>query len=226
MLDPLFTEAWVHAPGGHTVLGRALHPLCALDLLQLEVIGSPFLLDGGRIEAADLILAVWILSNPHPADGSLGNLEPPADWVQSLAGTVDLKAECDRLVKYIEDYYSLPEIMRDVADNPMTPYGCPWMLGKVVTVARHLHVPLREAWTMPIGPLIWYCAALEEMTIEGSRVVGPDLRADMQAAKTAFKKMGREPDETDEAYAARVGVTVQQLRVMTLTGQKTKAAHG
>ena len=38
MLDPLFSEAWVHRPVAHVVLGRKLHPFCALDLLALQII--------------------------------------------------------------------------------------------------------------------------------------------------------------------------------------------
>jgi len=224
MLDPLFNEAWVHAPKGHTVLGRALHPLCALDLLELEAINSPFLLDGARIEVPHLLLAVWILSNPHPEDGSLGNLEPSEDWIKSLAGTVNLEKECGRMVAYIEDYHSLPEVMRDIAEKPRTPSGCPWMLSKVITICRYLHVPLRDAWLMPIGQLVWYCAALEEMQNEGTQIVGAELRADMEKAKTAFKIMARQDGESDQAYAARLGVSAAQLSVMLTTGVKTK--HG
>lgn len=225
MLDPLFSEAWIHAPGGHRVLGRQLHPLCALDLLALEAINSPFLVDGARAEASDLVLAIWILSNDHPRDCTVGRLELDAAgkvWLESIAQPIDLASECPKVVIYFEDYWSLPEMMRTIADNPLTPYGAPWMLRHVETVCRRLHVPLYEAWTMGIGQLIWHCCSIEESENEESRIVGPAMRDRLAAAKDSYKVTDRINGETDDQFAARLGVPVASLRAM-LASHKRKA---
>lgn len=219
MLDPLFSEAWCHAAGGHTVLGRRLHPLCALDLLALEAVNSPFLVDNEsvKVEVADLLLAIWILSNDHPKDCTIANLELNDDgqkWMKAIAGTIDMERDCPVIVSHFKDYWSLPEMMRTIAENPLTPTGSPWMLSRVIMVCRTLHVPLYEAWTMGIGQLIWYCCSIEEQDNSDSRIVGPSMREQLELAKDAYKIHTPAEGESEEAFAKRLGLTVEQLREM------------
>lgn len=225
MLDPLFSEAFVHAPSGHTILGRKLHPLCAMDLLVLEALASPFLLDGAEAVLSDLLLAVWILSNDHPRDCTVGTLELNADgkaWVASLEGKIDLERDCEAVGTFFKDYFSLPEMMRTVADNPLTPAGAPWMLRHVLMVVRQLHIPLYEAWTMGIGQLIWYCCAIEEMDNEDSRIVGPSMRAQLAAAKDSFQVLKPENGETEQQFADRIGLPLADVQIMLAQGKGKK----
>ena len=227
MLDPRFSEAFVHRPGGHTILGRTLHPLCALDMLALEAINCPFLVDGGRVEIADLVLAVWILSNPHNPDCTVSHLELDADgeaWLDKITPTIDMKEDCARMQKYIEDYWSLPEMMRTIAENPLTPYGCPWMMSRVITVCRAIGVSWFEGWTMGIGQLIWICCSIEEMDNSDSRIVSPEIRAMLDAAKNSHKVYTQKAGESDEDFAARIGIPVENARIL-MRGRRA-AKHG
>lgn len=214
MIDARCLEAFVHAPGGHTILGRKLHPLCALDLLSLEAVNSPVLLDGGKISPADLILAVWIFSNDYPLDCTIESLEPPVEWVKSLVATIDMARDCVALKKHFDDHFALPEVMRDIAGKPMTPRGTPWMMSHVLAIVRHLHVTLYDAWTMSFGQLAWYSCAIEEMDDPEVRIIGPELREQMEAAKNAKVMYTKGADESDSDFAKRVGITVDMLHAM------------
>lgn len=207
-LDPLFLEAFTHRPGGHVILGRKLHALCALDLLALEAVCSPFLFDGAKCEVADLILAVWLLSNPPADDLQVHHLElddAGREWLKSLAGQIDLERDCKAVSDYMADFYSPPEMMRNVATNALTAMGAPWMLGIVVTVCGKLGVSLRDAWLMPIGNLLWYRCSIEEQETE-SRIISPDLRAELDRAKNNGKIMQMEPGELLADFAKRTGI--------------------
>lgn len=223
MLDPLFQEAFCHAPRGHTVLGRKLHPLCAFDLLTLETINSPFLLDDGTAEIADLVLAVWILSNSIPEDLCIGNLElgdAGKQWLESIRGEIDPVRDCAAVETYIKDYYSLPEIMAQIAKNPITATGAPWMLSTVISVCHYIHISERRAWTMGIGQLIWYRASISELENPDARIVSPELREHMNANAKGPKVFQMQPGETLAEFAARVGISEQQAAFMLHNGGK------
>lgn len=216
MLDPVFLEAFTHRPGGHVVLGRALHPLSALDLLALEAVNSPFLYDKAECQVAHLILAVWILSNPHADDLTVGHLELSEDgkkWLASLEGKIDLDRDCKAVVAYMADYYSLPQMFRQVAATPVTALGSPWMLSTVVTVAAKLHLPLREAWTMGIGQLFWYRASIEEHESD-ARIISPAMREEMSKAEGASKSFTLGIGETLQEFSKRTGIPEYDAAVL------------
>lgn len=228
MLDPVYLEAWTHRPGGHTVLGRKLHPLSALDLLALEAVNSPFLYDGAKCELSHLILAVWILSNPHESDLTVGNLELNAEgqkWLDSLSAkprwwqrkksrlSIDMDRDTKAVVAYMADYYSLPEMYRHSASTPITALGSPWMLSTVVYVASKLHLPLREAWTMGIGQLFWYRCSIEEQETE-SRVISPERRAEMEKAGENSKSFTLGIGETLAEFSRRTGISEGDAAVL------------
>lgn len=223
MLDPLFREAFCHSPQGHTVLGRKLHPFCAFDLLSLEAIDSPFLEPDGKCEVHDLLLCVWILSNPIPEDLTIGNLELGAagkTWVKSVTKTIDMKRDCGLVMTYFSDYHSPPEIMADkeLNPNPLSALGAPWMVSTVIGVCRHLHLPLRTAWTMGVGQLLWYRAALMEMDDPEKRIVSLALREEMKAAAQPQTVYKMEPGETLDTFAARVHLSPEVAAMLLHQG--------
>lgn len=225
MLDPLFREAFCHSAQGHTVLGRKLHPLCAFDLLSLEAIDSPFLKGDVTVDASELILAVWLLSNPVPDDLTIGHLElTPAGetWLADIGPTIDMRRDCDLLQAYIADYYSVPEIISDKLSNPLTDLGAPWMLSTVINVCSKLHLPLRTAWTMGIGQLIWYRSAIAEMENPEVRIMGEAMRAEIAAARAPQVIYKMEVGETIEVFAARVNLPVEVAALMLHQGQGGK----
>lgn len=221
MLESLFREAFCHAPQGHTVLGRKLHPFCAFDLLSLEAIDSPFIQPDGVCEVADLLLAVWILSNPVSEDLTIGHLELGAagkTWVNRIRKQIDMPRDCGLVTAYMADYYAPPEIMADKEANPLNNLGAPWIFSLVISVVRHLNLPLREVWTMGVGQLLWYRAALMELDDPGKRIVNDELRAEMEKARQPQVRYTMEPGETIEAFAARVGLDVATAAMLLHQG--------
>src|SRR5580693_5008109 len=216
MLDPIFQEAFCHRPGGHRVLGRELHPLCALDLLALESINSPFLYDGAKCEVQDLVIAVWLLSNDPPADLTVHHLELDEEgraWLSGLTGKIEMERDCRAVLSYMADYYALPEMFRQTASNPITALGAPWMLATVVYVAGKLHLSLREAWTMGIGQLFWYRASIEEQETE-HRIISPEMREEMKKAETNSRSFKMEIGESLADFSKRVGIPEADAAVL------------
>src|SRR5579871_4004038 len=224
MLDPVFHEAWVHAPGGHTILGCRLHPFCALDIVALDSIKSPFLRKGETATVPDLLLAVWILSHDHPRTCSIEHLELDAagrQWVREVTRRrwwevvlfrrprrlLDLVRDVAKVGAYIDDYYAVPEMFREDAQEEFLPYGTPWILSNVLAVVKNLHVPVYDAWTMEVGKLLWYCCALEEATSDKSRIIGQELREQLNLAEKGGASFKVEPGESLADLAKRVGCT-------------------
>jgi hypothetical protein len=210
MLDPLFQEEFCHAPAGHTVLGRKLHPFSAFDLLTLQAVDSPFARDEDEVvcEIHDLFFAVWLLSNPHSETLSIENLELGEEgekWVASVMPNLDLERDAALVTRYIRDYFSPPEVLREIKTNPLSALGCPWLLTTVVSVCRNLHIPLREAWTMGIGQLLWYRCSIEEQDTD-SRVISPEMRKLMAQAEQGAKVHAMIPGESLACYCARTGI--------------------
>ena len=216
MLDATFREAFCHQAGGHTILDRKLHPFCAFDCLSLEAIASPLLHDGAECAIPDLAIALWICSNPTPDDLSIGNLElgPEGEvWFSGIIKDVNLVRDTLLFARYVKDYFSLPEIMSEVAKRPITELGAPWMLSTVCMVCNRLNLSLRDAWTMGIGQLIWYRAGITELETD-SRIVSPELRDEMAKAKTGSKKFAMEPGETLDQFSERIGISAQEAAIL------------
>lgn len=158
---------------------------------------------------ADLILAIWILSNPVSEDLTIGHLElnaPGKAWVNRIRKQIDMPRDCALVTAYIADYYAPPEIMSDKEANPLNNLGAPWIFSLVIGVVRHLHLPLREVWTMGMGQLLWYRAALMELDDPTKRIIDDTLRAEMKKAREPQVLYKMEPGETIEVFAARVGL--------------------
>lgn len=175
----------------------------------MEAIASPFLIEGAVANVEDLLLAIWLLSNDHPSDLTVSNLELDSagkEWLDGLTGQIDMERDVASVIKYMADYYSMPKMFRNVAERPMTPLGCPWMLSTVVTVVAKLHIPLRDAWLMGIGQLLWYRCSIEEQESPDSRVIGAELSKEMEKAETAAKVFTLNPGETIAEFSARTGI--------------------
>ena len=164
----------------------------------------------------DLAIALWICSNPTPDDLSIGNLElgPEGEvWFSGIIKDVNLVRDTLLFARYVKDYFSLPEIMSEVAKSPITELGAPWMLSTICMVCNRLNLSLRDAWTMGIGQLIWYRAGITELETD-SRIVSPELRDEMAKAKTGSKKFAMEPGETLDQFSERIGFSAQEAAIL------------
>jgi hypothetical protein len=236
MLPPEFHEAWVHAKRGHKILGRRLHPFCALDIVALEAVASPVLHEGAPSSAADLLLAIKILSHDHPRSCSIEGLEMTWRdrlwiWWLRLTGRLNVEEVAARLKAYLDDYYAVPDMMREQVDEPGLPYGTPWVLSVVMGVVKNLNVPLYDAWTMDAGKLLWYAGALEEATDSKARIVGKELREQMELAeKNGCQTFKVEPGETAADLARRIGVSEEDAAFLMDQARSTTShpehAHG
>jgi hypothetical protein len=225
MLDPLFVEAWTHAPAGHTVLGRSLHPFSALDLLALQVIDSPFSKEESMCEVHDLLIAVWICSNPHADTLTVENLELGNEgqkWLAAIMPSVDMERDVKSMLQYVHDYFSPPELLRHLKSSPVTGLGAPWILTTVVSVCRTLHIPLREAWTMGIGQLLWYRCSIEEQDSPDSRIIGPEMRALMAQAEQGSKVHELKPGESLDDFCARTGISSSDAAIFLHNNTEAK----
>lgn len=210
MLDPLFKEAFCHRLGGHTVLGRKLHPFCAFDILTLESIDSPFLKPGALCEIYDLVLVVWILSNPVAQDLTISHMELDAageTWLKEIGPTIDMERDVAAVSAYMNDYYSAPEIMAGVDKKTPDELGAPWILSAVIGIVSKLHISLYAAWTMGIGQLMWYRGAIFEMEVPDLRIINDELRARLKEVEKGPVIFQLEPGEDMPAFAKRVGIS-------------------
>lgn len=225
MLESLFREAFCHSPTGHTILGRKLHPFCAFDLLSLEAINSPFIQPGSTCEVADLLLAVWILSNPIAPDLTIGHLElsfAGRAWVDRIRGEIEMPRDCGLMETYIADFHAPPEMMGGKPSTPITALGAPWIFSVVIGVVKQMHLPLREAWTMGLGQLLWYRAALVEMEDPETRIVSDDMRAQLAAAAKPQEVFAMQPGETIDDFAARMNLDPATAAMLLHQGQTRK----
>lgn len=181
-MDQAFHESWFNA--SHTVLGRKLHPFCFEDALILGLVESPFLAStkgNVRYGLEDLQLAVVICSTDSREflDASFRSSPIRAAWWSWRCRRMDLQAECQKFVTFIDDYFAPPQVWTEDSDG--SGLGAPWVVSHVTFLMRHLHISERAAWTMPIGKALWYCACVAEQLPGGSQVASAEEQEAMEA---------------------------------------------
>ena len=122
-----FLDSRLHAR--HVVLGRELHPLCLLDILALEMVGSPFL-NSGVVKAHDVAIAVHILSTPHQRMLYITpDAAKPGFWLKAKAAIAGARGVLWRDVKkieaYIRDHSASADVLRENIESA-TPLGAHW----------------------------------------------------------------------------------------------------
>lgn len=160
-------------------------------------------------ELKDLIAAVWILSNPHAETLTVENLElgeAGQKWLAEVMPAINMERDVKAVLQYIHDYFSPPEVLRHLKSTPVSGLGAPWILTTVVSVCRALNIPLREAWTMGIGQLLWYRCSIDEQDSPDSRIIGPEMRALMAQAEASSKVHEIKPGESLSAFSGRTGI--------------------
>lgn len=157
--DPRFLEAWVNRRD-HRVLGHLLHPLCFLDLLTLDAIDSPLVVEDGVVTESDFLLAVLLLSRPH-RDLEINPIMPHPTLRDRLRlRCCDTKSEVAALKAYFDDYYSVLEMWREPNDGKKC--QAPWILGTVTFLLSHTRLSEWRIWTGPVGQMLAYAASAEE----------------------------------------------------------------
>ena len=161
-----FFEAFINC--GHRVFGQKLKPFCLRHCLYLEAIGSPIMriVNGEevKIERHDLEVAAIICS----ADGDiLKALTRPHFTMFFYSFRRALKEYLD----YLTDYLALPE-MWDNSESG-TRLNAPWILSRATLLLSKTNLTLSEIWNMPLGELLWYCAAFAEQE-GGAQILSDD----------------------------------------------------
>ena len=202
MLDSRFIEAFVHNSEERNVFGRVLHPLCAQDILQLEIIGSPLLYrEPTDADLKHVLLSAWIMGGEHKPGPERPpiSITPDHAWFKEASEHAIHEPETltrawTLLKAHFKDYYSPPEVMTAVAEEQTTPLGTLWIVSVVMSFWKKGTVSLREVWLMPIGELLWYSAALSELESDTTRVVTEELEKSVASTTT----------DSDEGHKERV----------------------
>lgn len=179
--DPRFLEAWVNRRD-HRVLGRRLHPLCFLDLLALEAVGSPFIDNSAEATPGDFAIAVQILSRPHRALEIDATAPRPGLALALRLRWCDLARENAALQAYFDDYFTALEMWRPETTGKRC--QAPWILGVVTFLLQHSRLDEWRVWTAPVGQMLCYANAIEEQAGE-SQVVSLAELEQMAAAREA-----------------------------------------
>lgn len=110
------------------VLGRRLHPFTLGHAHLLETAKSPFMGGGaGRVDAADLILAVWICAFPRYGNArkacvaALQGKVPRSvlRWGRKIGLAFNLEAEAEKLAQFVNDSTKPPPSLRRTDQKPV-----------------------------------------------------------------------------------------------------------
>lgn len=165
----IFYESRIHRTN-HRVLGYRLRPLCLLDIVALEAIGSPFMRGTAGATGVDLGLAARLLSRPTGQNLSVDpNILRPSKSLFLRLHLYDLVTELKKFEAYLADYFTPVSLWRNDGSGSSTPLGCPWAQSLATFLSRETSMSQREIWASPIGHILWQAAALEEQ-ISDSRI--------------------------------------------------------
>ncbi len=209
-----FHEAWLNSSGRvnknlkHVVYGMHLKPLCALHIVALEALDSPFPFAQRDSLLEDFVAAAIVLSQ----DYAHLEIEPPdlaSVDLRAMAKAAGVKTakqynqwredENKKLDAYFRDYWSLPPMERIAGgDSPVSALGAPWLLGTIVALLRQTNLTEERLWRMPMGQLLWYACVTEEQ-VSDSRIIDQerlDLRARADAEYEVYLAAKKKREET------------------------------
>jgi hypothetical protein len=217
-------ESRVHSCRSHRVLGKKLHPLCLLDILALESIGSP-IFAGQPVTPYDLARAVKLLSRKHR------DLSVDASF--TIPSTLDLlrlrfcsfEDELQKFNDFAADYLTSAEMRRDTSGSKTEPLGSHWIQTLAAFLLRETNLTQREIWLDPIGQILLTSYAVEEQ-VSQSRIMTEEAAKKHQAAEDAapaFEATKAKEIQTLYRKLADSTVTAQdraqyQRRLEKLTG--------
>ena len=70
------------------------------------------------------------------------------------------KSASTKFLSYLSDYVSVPELWENGESEVVL--NSPWILSKATLLLSKTSMTRDEIWNMPLGELLWYCAAFAE----------------------------------------------------------------
>jgi hypothetical protein len=154
-----FYEAFINCE--HIVLGKKLLPFCLRHCLFLEAIDSPYMkvLNGieSEITRRDLELVVLVCSAKCDILTALSKANYIQNWYIKFHS---FKSASTKFLSYLSDYVALPELWENGESEVVL--NSPWILSKATLLLSKTSMTSDEIWNMPLGELLWYCAAFAE----------------------------------------------------------------
>jgi hypothetical protein len=191
-----FFESRIHET--HKVLGLRLRPLCLLDIVALEAIGSPFVFAGSNgATGVDLAKAVSILSKPHaPGRNINANIAQPDKSVFLRLHLFNffggLGTELKKLEAYFGDHFTAAEVWRETGGGSGEKSGSHWTQSYAAFLSRETSMTQDEIWLGSIGHVLWLSATVEEQisnaTVSNELVKQYDANADKEREAHAALK--------------------------------------
>ena len=163
------------------VLGRQLRPFCCGHAVLLASLKSPFV-EGGEVDTADFLLAVWICSMPFE-EGRAKLMRPQGvaqeakEWGEGV-GSFDYPAELSAFRAYLVEHTRAPARWRR-ADSKSS--KAPWPLVVSTVLMRELGLPESEAWNKPLQEAMWLFATIAEQNGDDSLVSEEERRRAREA---------------------------------------------
>lgn len=173
----------------HRVLGYDLKPLCLLHYLWLEQVESPLVDSSKTYAESELVkhlrLAALICSSSS-SEEILKKLKNGKKWWRRLLApkSKDLTKELNAFLAYIDDHFSTFEVQRP--DSGPTIETVPWMLLHAASFMKETHCDEKTAWTTPIGRLVMYGHAFNELR-GGKTYIVPDAERAAEQALAALR---------------------------------------
>ena len=153
-----------------TVLGRPLRPFCPGHAVLLAALKSPFV-EGGPVDTADFLVAVWICSMPFE-EGRAKLMRPEGvskeaeDWGRGIGG-FDYAKELSTFRAYLVEHTRAPaRWQREDAKKAKAP----WPLVITTVLMRDFKLSESEAWNKPLQEALWQFASIAEQNGDDSLV--------------------------------------------------------
>ena len=156
-----------------SVLGLRLRPFSPWHGLLLEAAGSPFICGGGRTDADDLILGVWICTKSY-RDGFRAATDVAAarKWGAKIK-RFNLAAELSAFNYYLDDSFTAPEYWKSGDGSGVK---APYFWHLAYFAMYRLHLAEAEAWDYPIAKISCYQACAAELSGNSSLISADEIK--------------------------------------------------
>ncbi len=186
------------APPIWDVEGYKLAPYCIKHILQLQAVGSPFVV-GGVPMPQDVVLFLRIC---HKDNNDFTNIKP--NWIdKALLMKMKIsdnfyKSIVEQCILYITEYSQSPKII-STGSNGSKKFTnkefFPELLTLIGLLITKTTITEQEALTMPYGKAIWYTAVIGVVEGADVRVLSTDEEESVDADKKKLKEYQRHIEE-------------------------------